>query len=97
MTSFAVSAPKTECFLLSLQLALRTPTASQSSLLNASRSHSKLCTRSPLSGELCAGKQAFMPASTPNRPPFTCVHSHAAAQKSSGAFFHDMDRERCRK
>ena len=33
-------------------------------LANASRSHSKLCTRSPLSGELCAGKQAFMPAST---------------------------------
>jgi hypothetical protein len=25
------------------------------------------------------------------------VHSHADAQKSSGAFFHDMDRERCRK
>ncbi|EDA4746475.1 hypothetical protein F9E34_23190 [Salmonella enterica] len=49
MTSFAVSAPKTECFLLSLPLALRTPTASQSSLLNASRPHSKLCTRSPLS------------------------------------------------
>ena len=29
MTSFAVFTPKTECFLLSLQLALRTPTASQ--------------------------------------------------------------------
>lgn len=25
------------------------------------------------------------------------MHSHADAQKSSGAFFHDMDRERCRK
>jgi len=25
------------------------------------------------------------------------VHRHAATQKSSGAFFHDMDRERCRK
>lgn len=25
------------------------------------------------------------------------MHSHADAKKSSGAFFHDMDRERCRK
>lgn len=25
------------------------------------------------------------------------VHSHAGAQKSSGPFFHDTDRERCRK
>ena len=32
-----------------------------------------------------------------NRPPFTSVHSHAAAQKSSGAFFRVMVRERCRK
>lgn len=29
--------------------------------------------------------------------PFTRVHSHAAAQKSSGAFFRVMGRERCRK
>lgn len=40
------------------------------------------------------GFVALMPR---NEPPFTCVHSHAGAQKSSGAFFHDMDRERCRK
>ncbi len=26
-----------------------------------------------------------------------CMHSYSPAQKSSGAFFHDMDRERCRK
>ena len=25
------------------------------------------------------------------------MHSHADAQKSSGAFFHDQDREMCRK
>ena len=25
------------------------------------------------------------------------MHSHAVAPESSGAFFHDMDRERCRK
>ncbi len=39
----------------------------------------------------------LVPAFVRNRPPFTSVHSHAGAQKSSGAFFHDMDRERCRK
>lgn len=41
MSSFAVSAPKTEYFFLSLQLALKTAIASQSSLLNASRSPTK--------------------------------------------------------
>ena len=40
---------------------------------------------------------ALVPASARNRPPFTIVHSHSPAQKSSGAFFHDTDRERCRK
>ncbi len=30
-----------------------------------------------------------------NRLPFTRVHSHAVAQKSSGAFFRVMARERC--
>ncbi|MFK9255769.1 hypothetical protein ACR92V_27265, partial [Klebsiella pneumoniae] len=32
-----------------------------------------------------------------NHLPFTCVHSHAVAQKSSGAFFRDTGEERCRK
>jgi len=31
-----------------------------------------------------------------NRPPFTIVHSHAAAPKSSDAFFHDMDEKEFR-
>jgi len=66
-------------------------------LANASRPHSKLRARSPLPGELITGNPALVPASARNPPPFTSVHSHAAAQKSSGAFFHDMDRERCRK
>ena len=48
MTSFAVSAPKTECFLLSSQLA-QNPTASQSFVAQRSRPHSKLRARSPLS------------------------------------------------
>nr|AXN76040.1 hypothetical protein [uncultured bacterium] len=30
-----------------------------------------------------------------NHLPFTCVHSHAVAQKSSGAFFRDTGEERC--
>lgn len=71
--------------------------AAPAGLSNASRSHSKLRARSPLSDEFCAGNPALVPASARNRPPFTRVHSHADAQKSSGAFFHDMDRERCRK
>ncbi|EOE5923624.1 hypothetical protein ACKKI6_004572, partial [Salmonella enterica subsp. enterica serovar Braenderup] len=32
-----------------------------------------------------------------NRLPFTRVHSHAVAQKSSGAFFRGWCGERCRK
>ncbi|UUO81268.1 hypothetical protein DR190_29840 (plasmid) [Klebsiella pneumoniae] len=93
-----VLAPKTECFLLSLQLALRTPTASLGSLLNASRPHSELRVRSPLSEMTVSRKNAaLVPASVRNRPPFTRVHSHAAAQNSSGAFFKGLDRERCRK
>lgn len=71
--------------------------AAPDGLANASRSHSKLRARSPLSGELITGNPALVPASAPNRPPFTSLHSHAAAPESSGAFFHDMDRERCRK
>ena len=34
------------------------------------------------------GFVALMPR---NEPPFTCVHSHAGAQKSSGVFFSDTD------
>lgn len=36
------------------------------------------------------GFVALMPR---NEPPFTCVHSHAGAQKSSGVFFSDTDGE----
>lgn len=89
--------PENRMFSPGLQLALRTPTASPGSLLNASRPHSKLCTRSPLSGELIIGNPPLVPASARNRLLFTCMNSHAGAPKSSGAFFHDMDRERCRK
>lgn len=64
---------------------------------NASRAHSKLRTRSPLSGEFGARNPPLMAAFPRNCPPFTPVHSHAAAQKSSGAFFRVMDRERYRK
>ena len=71
--------------------------AAPGGLANASRSHSKLRARSPLPGELITGNPALVPASVRNRPPFTLVHSHADAQKSSGAFFRVMDRERCRK
>lgn len=38
-----------------------------------------------------------MPASALNRLLFTRMHSHAGAQKSSGALFRDLERERCRK
>ncbi|WP_219607180.1 hypothetical protein, partial [Pectobacterium aroidearum] len=37
------------------------------------------------------------PAFSQNCLPFTSVHSHAGAQKSSGAFFRVVGRERCRK
>lgn len=90
MTSFGSACPI-------LQLALRTPTASLGSLLNASRPHSKLRARSPLSEKLITGNAALVPASARNCPPFIRVHSHARAPESSGPFFHDMDRERCRK
>jgi len=72
--------------------------AAPDGLANASRPHSKLRARSPLSEmSVSCENAALVPASARNRPPFTSVHSHAAAQKSSGAFFRDMDRERCRK
>lgn len=71
--------------------------AAPDGLSNASRPHSKLRARSPLSEEFCAGNAALVPASARNRPPFTCMHSYADAQKSSGAFLRDMGRERCRK
>ncbi|CAH3953847.1 hypothetical protein AI2614V1_5979 (plasmid) [Klebsiella oxytoca] len=71
--------------------------AAPGGLANASRPHSKLCTRSPLSGELITGNPPLVTASARNPRPFTFVHSHAAAQKSSGAFFRVMARERCRK
>jgi len=61
--------------------------AAPDGLSNASRPHSKLRARSPLSGELITGNAALVPASARNRRPFTFVHSHASAQKSSGAFF----------
>jgi hypothetical protein len=44
------------------------------------------CTRSPLSREFCAGNPHLVTTSVRNYPPFTSVHSHADAQKSSGAF-----------
>nr|URQ56326.1 Hypothetical protein [Raoultella ornithinolytica] len=68
--------------------------AAPGGLANASRPHSKLCTRSPLSGELITGNPPLVTASARNPRPFTRVHSHAAAPKSSGAFFHDTGRER---
>lgn len=71
--------------------------AAPGGLANASRSHSKLRAREALSGELIAENPALVPASARNRLSFTRVHSHARAQKSSGAFFRVMDRERCRK
>ena len=40
---------------------------------------------------------ALVPASARNRLLFTLVHSHAVAQKSSGAIFHDMAVGKCRK
>lgn len=66
-------------------------------LANASRPHSKLRTRSPLSGKLITENPPLVPASARNRLLFTRMHSHAGAQKSSGAFFRVLDRERCRK
>lgn len=71
--------------------------AAPGGLANASRSHSKLRARSPLSGELITGNPALVPASARTRPPLISVHSHAAAPESSGAFFRVWDRERCRK
>jgi len=71
--------------------------AAPGGLGNASRPHSKLRARSPLSGEFITENPPLVPASARNRPPFTFVHSHADVHKLSGAFFHDTDRERCRK
>jgi len=66
-------------------------------LPNASQVHSKLRARSPLSGEFGVGNPPLMTTFERNRPPFIFVHSHAAVQKSSGAIFRGLDRERCRK
>ena len=71
--------------------------AAPGGLANASRPHSKLCTRSPLSGELITGNPRLVTTYDRNSPPLTSVHSHATAQKSSGAIFRDLGRERCRK
>ena len=71
--------------------------AAPGGLANASRPHSKLRARSPLSAVLITQNPALVSVSARNCTPFTIVHTHAGAQKSSGAFFHDMDRERCRK
>jgi len=68
--------------------------AAPGGLANASRPHSKLRARSPLPGELITGNPALVPASAPNRPPFTSVHSHAAGQKLSGWIFAVSGRER---
>lgn len=71
--------------------------AAPAGLANASRPHSKLRTRSPLSAEFGAGNSLLVTTYARNHPPFTRVHSHADVQKSSGAFFRVLDRERCRK
>lgn len=71
--------------------------AAPGGLANASRPHSKLRTRSPLSDEFCAGNMALVTTFARNSPAFTCVHSHAAEPESSGAFFRVWDGERCRK
>jgi hypothetical protein len=68
--------------------------AAPSGLANASRPHSKLCTRSPLFCGFCAGNPHPVTTSARNRQPFTFVHSHAAAQKSPGAFYWVLARER---
>ena len=61
--------------------------AAPGGLPNASRSHSKLRTRSPLSREFCAGNEHLVTTSALNPQPFTSVHSHAAGQKLSGRIF----------
>jgi hypothetical protein len=66
-------------------------------LANASRPHSKLRTRSPLSDEFCAGNMALVTTSARNIPLLTFMHSHAVAQKSSRMFSRVLDRERRRK
>lgn len=71
--------------------------AAPAGLANASRPHSKLRARSPLSDEFCAGNLPLVTTFARNRAPFTSVHSHAGAPKTSGAFFRDMAGERCRK
>lgn len=71
--------------------------AAPDGLANASRPHSKLRARSPLSDEFCAGNLPLVTTFARNRAPFTSVHSHAGAPKTSGAFFRDMAGERCRK
>lgn len=71
--------------------------AAPGGLPNASRSHSKLRDREALSGELITRNSPLVTTSARNCPSLTSVHSHAGAQKSSGAFFRVMDRERCRK
>lgn len=71
--------------------------AAPGGLANASRPHSKLRARSPLSEELSAGKPALVTTYARNAPLFTFVHAYAPAQNLSGAFFRVLDRERHRK
>jgi len=61
--------------------------AAPGGLANASRPHSKLRAREALSDEFCARNPPLVTTSARNRAPFTSVHSHAPAQKSSGRFF----------
>jgi len=68
--------------------------AAPGGLANASRPHSKLRARSPLSRKLINGNPALVTTYTRNRPPFTFVHSHAAGQKLSGRIFAVSGRER---
>lgn len=68
--------------------------AAPGGLANASRPHSKLRARSPLSEELSAGKPGLVTTSARNPPSFTPVHSHAVAQKLSGRISAVSGRER---
>jgi len=67
--------------------------AAPGGLPNVSRPHSKLRTRSPLFSGFCAGNPPSATTSARNHPPFTRVHSHAATQKLSGAFFRGWGRK----
>lgn len=71
--------------------------AAPDGLANASRPHSKLRPRSPLSVGFSEPFDPFAGFERLKSQSCTCVHSHAAGQKSSGAFFRVMGGERCRK